>query len=288
MQSGDSWTRSAALAAAFIALAAGMAAQGPGDLELMLTHVGDRVEQYYRRAQSLVCHETVTLVHLSANFSPEEFARVLEYELRVAWEADADGGEPQEATVTRQLLKINGRKPKPDAEPGCTDPRSIAPDPLNFLLPHNRAQYIFGWSRARGGDRGTVMVDYRSRETGTPEVSWRGDCVSFDLPGRTKGRIWIDSGTHDVMRMDEQLIGQFNYRLPREKVRFGDDWWVIERADTSVRYRPVVFHEPEETLVLPATIESFQVIRGAGIPRLRTTQRFSDYKRFLTGARIVK
>lgn len=291
MQINASWARGGRAVAVAVALAiaaAGVSAQAPADLDALMAHVGERVQQYYRRAQSLVCDETVTLQELGMSFSPEGFARVLEYELRVAWEVSQDD-LPQEATVTRKILKINGRAPKPGAEPGCMDPKSLSPEPLTFLMPHTRGRYLFAWSSARGRDPQTLMVDYRSRETGTPEITWRGDCVSFDLPGRTTGRLWIDRDSNDIVRMDESLIGQFHYRLPHERLRPDvNDTWVIERADSSTRYRPVLFRDPDETVLLPDSIESLQVIRGAGVPRVRMSQKFSKYRRFLTDARIVK
>jgi hypothetical protein len=271
-------------------LAAGVAAQPPADLADVIARVGERVEQYYRRAQSIVCVETVTLQPLTSSFSPDDHARVLEYELRIEWNAANDGDVAREANVMRQLLKINGRRAKPNAEPGCLDPKAVSPEPLAFLLAPKRDEYLFAWNRvARSKDGRTLTVDYRSRAVGSPEITWRGDCVSFELPGRSRGRLSIDATTHDVLRVDEQLIGQFDYRLPREHNPFGgNDWWVIERADSSIRYRPVSFRDPDEIVLLPESIESFQVIRGAGVPRLRTVQRFSNYKRFMTAGRVVK
>jgi hypothetical protein len=289
MQINISWARSGRAVVVALSIAGASAtAQAPADLDALMAHVGERVQQYYRRAQSIVCNETVTLQELSMSFSPEGFSRVLEYELRVAWEASQDD-LPQEATVTRRILTINGRTPKPGAEPGCMDPKSLSPEPLTFLMPHTRGRYLFGWSSARSRDPRTLIVDYRSREVGTPVVAWRGDCVSFDLPGRTRGRLWIDRDSNDIVRMDESLIEQFDYRLPREKVLPGvNDTWVIERADSSIRYKPVLFRDPDEMVLLPDSIESLQVIRGSGAPRVRMSQKFSKYRRFLTDARIVK
>jgi hypothetical protein len=50
----------------------------------------------------------------------------------------------------------------------------------------------------------------------------------------------------------------------------------------------VTFRDPDETLMVPASIESLTIVRNAGVPRLRTTQTFSNYRRFVTGGRIVK
>ena len=286
--SGTCKPRLALIAIAVWIGASAVSAAAPA-LEDLLARIASRVEDYYRRAESIVCLETVTLQALSSSFSPDSFGRVLEYELRVEWPAAADGDEAPIANVVRQLMKINGRTPKPGAEPGCLDPKSISPEPLAFLLPSKRGEYLFSLNEGRRREPGTFVLDYRSRAPGKPEITWQGDCVSFDLPGRTKGRVWIDGATHDVLRVDEQLMGQFDYMLPPERNRMGGSpWWVIERADSSTRYRRVVFHDPDETVILPESIETFQVIRGAGVPRLRITQKFSNYRRFMTGGRLVK
>ena len=62
---------------------------------------------------------------------------------------------------------------------------------------------------------------------------------------------------------------------------------VIERAESSIRYKPVEFQDPEETLLLPASVDTLTVIGGGSTQRVRITQRFSDYRRFLTDSRIV-
>ena len=64
--------------------------------------------------------------------------------------------------------------------------------------------------------------------------------------------------------------------------------FVVERADSSIRYRPIAFHDPDEILMLPESIETLQVIRNSGVPRLRIVQRFSNYKRFITAGRVVE
>ena len=146
----------------------------------------------------------------------------------------------------RELRKVNGRAAAPELRAGCLDPKSGALEPLAFLLPHHRDDYTFAWNGVgRLKDRRTMMLDYKPRTAGPIEAKWKGDCVSIDAPGRTKGRIWIDETTHDVLRLDEQLTGQFEYRVPREHWGVaGPQTWVIERADSSIRYRPVAFTRP--------------------------------------------
>jgi hypothetical protein len=67
-----------------------------------------------------------------------------------------------------------------------------------------------------------------------------------------------------------------------------NEFWTVERFDSSIRFKPVAFLEPNETLILPVTMSQLRVTRGAGTPRLRTTTEYSSYRRFLTGGRIVK
>jgi hypothetical protein len=288
--SPDYQIRVSALAAcAVLALFGGaVLAQGPDDLVTVLGHVSDRVQHYYGRAQSIVCIERVTVQPVRHDLTPDGFGKVLEFELRIDWDALTENDVPLEARVIRELRKVNGRTPRPNYEAGCLDPKSGALEPLAFLLPHHRDEYTFAWNGVgRLKDRRTMMLDYKSRAAGPIDAKWKGDCVSIDAPGRTKGRIWIDETTHDVLRLDEQLTGQFEYRVPREHWGFiGPQTWVIERSDSSVRYRPVGFKDPDETVLLPEYIEVVTVFRGA--QSYRITQSFSGYRRFITAGRIVK
>ena len=257
----------------------------PPDVSAALDRIGAHVEQYYTRARSIVCLETVRLQPLRSDLTPDGFGRRLVYELRVAWEPALDGDAPPEATVLRQIVTIDGRLSRLK-----DDPKPVSPEPLAFLLAARRRDYIFTWAGTGSTDgRSGMMLDYRSASQKPAEVVWRDECVSVDLPGMTRGRVWIDPATGDVLRLDERLTGVYELRVPREHTRHGDPtWMMIERADSSIRYRPVAFHDPEETLMLPASIESFTVIRNSGVPRLRTTQEFSNYRRFITGGRLVR
>jgi hypothetical protein len=77
--------------------------------------------------------------------------------------------------------------------------------------------------------------------------------------------------------------------LPRKQQRMDlPIYWTIERADSSMMYRRVAFHDPEETIVLPSRVETVTVISGGGVQRMRITQTFSNYRRFITGTRVVQ
>jgi hypothetical protein len=88
------------------------------------------------------------------------------------------------------------------------------------------------------------------------------------------------------MRIDESLASEYEYRPPREHVRGDQEYWQIRRVDTSVRYRPVTFQDPQETVLLPESMETLTIVHGAQSYRKRQT--FSNYRRFVTGARLVK
>lgn len=264
-----------------------------GDLPALLARVGASVERYYARAQSIICLETVRLQSLGYDLMSDMTpARQLTYELRVAWE-DAAGGQTSEPTVQRVLLKVGGRPPRPSDKPECLDPSAVSPDTLEMLLPGKQSDYTFtlaGSSRFKG--RQALLLDYRPRQRGpvsaTPHED-REDCWRVDMPGRTKGRVWIDANTSDVLRLDEHLAGMVDLTLPADHThRRGPLPVVFERLDSSIVFGPVTFADPDEIIVLPVSVDSLTVVRNAGVPRVRKSQVFSNYRRFITGGRIVQ
>lgn len=275
-----------------LALTASVAAQRTppdADLTSRLAQIGERVREYYSRAQSIICLETVHLQPLGADMAPNGFPRRLVYELRIAWEPAAEGGVPK-ASVHRELLTIGGRVPRPNQEPRCTDPRAVSPEPLAMFLPERRHEFAFAWvGTGRVNSRPTVTLSYRPATAPPPTVTWDEDCVSVDLPGLTRGRAWADAETGEILRLDESLTRPFEFPVPRDLQRRNGapSTLSVERADTSIRYRPVTFSDPDETVILPSSVESLTIFRGSGEPRLRTTQTFTEYRRFITEGRLV-
>ena len=281
------------LAAALVAGSSVVRAQGgPDEAELAarLERVAARVEEFYALARTITATETVRIRPLAADLSPRGRYRELVYELRIAWEPPVDGGPPSEPTVLRELLLVNGRPPRPRDEPECMDLKAVSPEALSMLLPHRHGAYAFtlaGSGRTDG--RASVTIGYRSVESGPAEVTWRDDCVSVSLPGRSRGRIWLDSATDDVLRLDEELVGIFEFAVPRERGWSGSATrMVIERANSSIRYKPVTFENPDETLMLPSSVETMTAWRNAGVSRVLTTQVSSEFRRFVTEGRIVE
>ena len=278
------------LAVVVALLPAGGAAIGQSiSADQTVDRLSDYVEQYYTRAQSIVTNESVTVEQIKRDLSVDGFARRLVYELRVEWDPSVSGDESP-AKVTRQLLTVNGKPPREGDEPECTDPLTISPEPLAFLLPDRRHKFAFTSAGVGRVDRRDVlMVDYRSLERGEPKVEWTEKCIKVDVVGRARGRVWLDPETAAIVRLDEQLTGMVDFPIPRKHQRInGALYMTLERSDTSIRYRPVVFSDPDETLMLPAEIISSWMFRAPGSVGTRVTQSFSNYRRFVTAGRIIQ
>ena len=254
----------------------------------VLARIGGYVQRYYDQMQSVVSQETVILHSMSHDARPLFPSRQLVYELRIEWDPVAEIG--QRAKAVRELLSVNGRDPRPSDTPSCTDPKAMASEPLAMLLPETQNDYEFILVGQREvDDQLAVLVEYRSIAKASAEVEWSDECITIELEGRTRGRIWAEKATGQVLRFEEALTGPFTVPVPIDQQRLGSPLrLVVERVDTSIRYKPVRFTDPTETLLLPASIDRLTVVKNAGVPRMLMLQSFSRYRRFLTEASIVQ
>ena len=268
--------------------------QTPDPLEDLLGRVAVRVEAYFTRVQKVLLAETTMIQNIGSDLSPQGFARVLEADLRVESDVmEGDGENTVETRVVREFRKVNGHQPRKKDDHDCLDPNPISPEPLAFLLPAQRTKYDFKLiGPGKGKDSRAIIVEFRELGGGEPKVEERDDkrqegCMSIDIPGRARGRVWIDASRYEVLRVDT-WIGRVDFRVPdKKRRRIGmDDFAVLERLDTSIRYKPVPFVDPEETVILPESIDTLMVVRGMQSYRIRQT--FSNYRRFVTGGRLVK
>ena len=265
------------------------------DLEGVLDRAAARVVDYFARAQSIVCLEKVALQRLALGLSADGPARFVESELRLSWEPSRDDPTPKEARTLRQVLRVNGHPPRKKDWNNCTTPEQEDSEeqPLSLLLPDSRAELSFEYSgRDTLDGREAVVIAFRERKhRPTVDVSLVEDnenCISFDIDGGMRGKLWIDAETNDVLRLDRSLSGLVEIPLPRKAQRIGvNDRWTMERWDSTIRFKPVKFDDPPETLILPVSSSSLQITRGSGTPRLRTTTQYTSYRRFLTGGRVV-
>ena len=287
------WPRSGGVVVLGALLAGGTSASAQSDggrqVEPTLQQIEAFVERYYSRAQSMVADVRVRVQPMRQDLGAHGRTRRLLYETRMEWAAGSDDDAP-EPIIVRDLLEADGRPPEPGEDLECTDPKLVAAEPLAMFLPAQRRDFVFSWAgRDREAGREAIVLDYRTRSDESPTIDWDGPCVSIDLPGMRRGRVWADAVSGDVLRLDEHLTGMFEFRVPREQNRRGGPRrMIIERADSSIRYRPVRLSDPDETLQLPSSIELMTVWRNAASQRLFTTHEFSNYRRFDTGSRILR
>lgn len=292
MVSGQSFRLLLALAALVpsVVIARAGATAEPWDAAGLISHISERVTAYYERAQRLICTERSTVVPLETDGNLPAFARTVESELRI----EVDGWlEPR---IMREVQRVNGREPrdrdKTDRS-GCTDPALVAPELLAFLLPGQRDGYTFamvGSGRERG--RPALIIDFTSARRSSQPVLvadeyGHDDCFDWTGPIAVRGRLWVDANTHDVLRLDRYISGPTDVRVPsRLQTTFHfPPWLTIDRDDVTLRFKPVTFVEPDETMLLPEAIESRTVVR-TGLQSIRRTQVFSNYRRFLTSSQI--
>ena len=271
-------------------------AQDAPELEATLARAAERVAEFFTRAQSLVVTEQVYVQPLSYGLSGDGPGRSIESELRLTWTPGADGDGATEAQTLRLVHKVNGRKPRANDRNNCTTPEQHDTETqvLSMLLPSQRDDYV--WTLAGRGKidgRAAILLDFREKQaiavTDVHVLDNNDDCISYNIEGGMRGRVWVDAESYDVLRMDHRLGGQVEVKLPRRlQDRAGvNPIWTVERHDTTYRFKRVRFENPEETLVLPVSSNSIRFTRGAGTPRTRVTTEYKQYRRFITGGRLI-
>ena len=266
---------------ALIVCVADTRAQQSPDLASILQRLAGRTQQYYDRFISIICTETVETQDLRFNLAPVGRPRVTVYELSVSRENEAQG-EP-EFRVERALLSVNGRAARKNQRPECTDPKTGTPEPLGFLLASRQRRYRFTIADAGGGPEGTRAIGFVETPPDRVRVEWHGNCFEAEGGGQ-EGRVWFDPDTYDVRQVLVRLSKPFQVPLPdglfgaRPAIR-------VEKSDMILKFSRVDFQQPDEAVMLPASIETVHVLRG--VPSLRIRQTLANYRRFLTKSEIV-
>ena len=251
------------------------------ELTGLLRSLADRTQNYYDRFISIICTETVHQQDLRFNLTPVGKPRVTVYELSVS--RDPHSKHENDFRVGRVLQTVNGRPAGRNHQPGCTDPKTGTPEPLAFLLAQNQGRYRFTpVHAASGGPAGTRAMDFAETPPERVQVTWKGNCFEAEGGGH-RGRLWFDPVTFDVLEVELRLSKPF--RVPPPSGYFGLQSAIgVERSESTMRFARVRFEGPDETVLLPESIETLTVFRGA--PSLRTIQTLTDFRRFLSESSI--
>jgi hypothetical protein len=252
-----------------------------GELGLILSSLAERTQQYYDRFISIICTETVHQQDLRFNLKPAGRPRTSVYELSV--ERDPNPKGEALFRVDRTLQFVNGRAARKNQQPGCTDPKTGSPEPLAFLLAANHYRYRFTIVDGRaGGPAGTRAVDFIETPPERVRVEWEGNCFHAE-GGGYEGRVWFDPISYDVLQVEMRLSKPFV--VPMRAGYIGLDPAIrVERSEMTIRFSRVEFQQPDEVVLLPESIETFTVFRGA--LSLKTYQKLSNFRRFLTKSEI--
>jgi hypothetical protein len=274
--------RVAITAGMLIAMAGGRTtAAQPGDLTSILGILAERTQQYYDRFISIICTETVHQQDLRFNLSPIGRPRISVYELSVSRDQRATDGT--DFRVGRTLQMVNGRPARKNQEPGCTDPKTGTPEPLEFLLRHNQSRYRFSLADAgSGGPSGTQALDFVETPPERVQITWKGNCFNAEGGGH-QGRLWFDVETFDIRQVEVRLAKPFLVPMPAGYVGIYPAIRV-ERWESTLRFSRVNFTQPDETVLLPESVDTLTVFRGA--PSMRMTQKLTNFRRFLSETTI--
>jgi hypothetical protein len=268
------------LACALFLCRADTRTQPTADLALILGGLAERTQQYYDRFISIICTETVQTQDLRFNLAPVGRPRTTVYELSVS--RDSDAKSAADFRVDRMLQSVNGQPARRNQRTECTDPKTGTPEPLAFLLASNQKRYRFAMAFAGAGPPGARAVDFIETPPERVRIKWQGNCFEADGGGQ-QGRVWFDPDTYDVVQVELRLSKPFLIPMPdgffgiRPAIR-------VEKSETTLRFSRVGFEQPDESLMLPAAIDTLHVLRGA--PSLRIRQTLTNYRRFLTKSEI--
>ena len=290
--------RAALLVALTVAVSTGFRASAQtGELVLILGGLAERTQQYYDRFISIICTETVHQQDLRFNLAPTGRPRTAVYELSVS--RDPGGTGERVFRIDRTLLQVNGRQARRNQRPGCTDPKTGSPEPLAFLLAENQSRYRFTLADAAssrsfdnvqgrsladlpGWPPGTRAIDFVESPPERVRIKWEGNCFEAE-GGGYEGRVWFDPDNFDVLQIAVRLSQPF--LVPLRAGYIGVEPAIrVERSETTIRFSRVQFQQPDETVLLPESIDTLTVFRGA--PSLKTTQKLNGFRRFLTKSEI--
>ncbi|HLM57973.1 MAG TPA: hypothetical protein VK422_17845 [Pyrinomonadaceae bacterium] len=257
-------------------------------LALILKRVGESAERYHGGMFSVRFTETLRQEELKEDLKTAKESKEYVYDSVMLREELSEEEGDYVAVTTRRLVSLDGKPRKKEGETKVTSVYS-----LNVMLPRYQKLYQISLEGEEmlDGRRAFRLALLRPGE-GEPRVEWEGS--RFRVVAPTKTRVWVDADSYDVIQIESALVAPFEFESPGllragPFGRFGPTKRLrYAREDSLVRFRRVQFKDPEQTLLLPESAEWLKVIEGASRPRTRHRIAFSDYRRFVSGVRVVE
>ncbi|MEA2205130.1 MAG: hypothetical protein QOE77_1906 [Blastocatellia bacterium] len=270
--------------------------QEPARLSALLDRVRNRIHEYHEALFNLTVIETVTQQQLHDDATPKGKPRSMMFESVILHRQSAGRQKENDTApiITRTLQSINGRPAKPEApkrRSKCvdTDPAPAYGDPLSFLLAETVSESTLAYlgEEDLDGSRTAVVSITTPRAADPVTLVEKDNCFRLSRGLQRKATVWIDLKTFDVLQLRWELVETFNGKLPAGVAKVGilpvfrpRRDVAFERSDFLIRFRPVTFPNPMQTLLLPATSESTWIIKGGGIAGFKTNTEYSRYRRF--------
>jgi len=254
-----------------------------------MERAGERVKQHYIDLQKLAWTDTIRDQELNPDHTPKGKAREFAYDMIIRLQEIEERIAPFVIREVSDLKVADGKPVKKGTSPKSTDPRAASVGSIAILMPGPRSRYSFSYAGEADLDgRKTLIVDMTfPPTTRLPEVKWNdsfrvfGVSRNFELTGISydKARLWIDAETFDVLRNEVRSTPfEFSRNEKSKKITF--------EMTTTVRFKRMSFENPQESLVVPESIEILRTFKGAKGGGVRTLHVFTDYKRFTGETRI--
>jgi hypothetical protein len=258
-------------------------------LASILERAGEAVGRYNVGLFRIAFTETIRRDELKKDLTTKKSKEFVFDSVVLREELSADEDDYYPKTV-RRLKTIDG---KPAKSAGEGDKVGFYVTSLNFLLPKMRKLFSFTFDGEGTLDgRRAYRVRMERPGQGEPKAVWEG--MRFFVSAPMALTIWVDAESFDVLQLESHLAAPFEFDSPRAFGagpfgRFGPTRRLrYAREDYTVRFRREQFKEPEQTLLVPEAAEWVTVIEGASRARLRTTLRFSDYRRFRSDVKVIE
>lgn len=269
-------------------------------LNKLLDRVRERLQKYHEALFNITATELITQQELRADATPRGKPKSMVYESVTLHRQSATGQEDPTPIITRTLKSVDGKPAKNPVLPRrskCVDtnPAPAYGDSLSFLRADHPIKFIYSYAgeAAVAGRRTAVVYITPPPPTEPVTIVEKDDCFRLSRRLQTQATIWIDLENFDVLQLQWRLVESFTGKLPAGVTKVGilplfrpRREVTYAKSDVVVRFKPIEFQDPAQTLLLPISSESVWILKGGGIAGYQTNVEYTRYQRFLTKVQV--